>query len=140
MMPDERDQLLTLFHAPTRWTQHVEAMDQRGEPVRYDSAGAVAWDLTGAICHLFGWRRGLALFEQLDRHAHGKRAAVGWPPRDTALDAFSRLQALNDGDETTFADVRQLIETMPVWRGGRTAGAEGAAVPGAPFEGNEQME
>ncbi|MCA9245066.1 MAG: hypothetical protein KDA32_14000, partial [Phycisphaerales bacterium] len=70
-MPEEREQLLQLLNAPSRWTQHMEAQDERGAPALYDSDDAVAWDLTGALCRLFGWRRGLALFEQIDRHAHG---------------------------------------------------------------------
>lgn len=119
MMPDEKTRLLELLAHSGRWCQGVEAHDAQGDAVTYDDERAVAWDITGALCRLFGWERSRVLFEQLDRHVHGKRNTLGWPPRNVALDAMAALQEFNDRSETTFDLLRERIESMPVWHGNR---------------------
>jgi len=126
MMPEEKDQLLALLDHEDRWCREAEAQDADGEGVRFDDEAAVAWDITGALCRLFGWPRACVLFGQFDRHIHGRRTAWSWPPRDLELDAMAALQEFNDRAETTFEVMREQIGTMPVWHGGlRTAGAVG---------------
>ncbi len=118
MMPDEREAILALFAREENWCQSAEAKNQRGEPVRYDDPSAVAWDLTGALCRLFGWRRACELFCQLDRHLHGRRFASwqrqGQTPEIAAMVA---IQEFNDREDTTFETVVAQIETLTVWRG-----------------------
>ena len=75
MMPDEKAQLLALLEDERRWCRDAEARDADGNSVSFHDATAVAWDITGALCRLFGWRRACELFRQLDRHIHGKRGA-----------------------------------------------------------------
>lgn len=115
MMPEEKEQLLALFDHECRWCQGAEARDAQGEAVRYDDASATAWDITGALCRLFGWRRACELFQQLDRHINGKRMVPGGPQREAEMDSMAALQDFNDGSETTFNLVRDRIETMPVY-------------------------
>lgn len=125
MMPEEKEQLLALLESEAQWARDAEARAADGQPVQYDDPAAVSWDLTGALCHLFGWHRACVLFAQLDRHIHGKRFAYGWPARDPSLDAMAALQAFNDSDATTFNVLREHLAAMPAWHG---AGRGGAAV------------
>ncbi|MCO6435505.1 MAG: hypothetical protein J5J06_00265 [Phycisphaerae bacterium] len=118
MMHDEKEQLLTLFASPGAWCRNAEAVDVNGEHVAYDNAMAVAWDLSGAMCHLFGWQRAFVLFDQCDRHIHGKRETYGWPVPDEELRAMISLQEFNDRDDTTLEVIRGQIESMPIWRNG----------------------
>jgi len=115
MMPDEKAQVLALFEDAGRWCRNAEALDANGDAVHYDDDAAVAWDVTGGLCWLFGWQRACVLFEQLDRHIHGKRPVRGWPANDPELDAMVSLQAFNDQHDTTFEIVRERLESMPVW-------------------------
>jgi len=125
MMPDEKERLLALFDTEARWCRGAEAANTTGRAVSYDDGDAVAWDLTGALCVLFGWPRACVLFGQLDRHLHGRRAPLSWPARSSEMDAMSALQEFNDRPETTFETLRARLEAVPVWRA--TAGAvEGA--------------
>jgi hypothetical protein len=117
MMPEEKQQLLGLLDFEHRWCRDAEAHDANGNAVRYDDAAAVAWDITGALCRLFGWRRACELFGQLDRHINGKRVVTHWPVRDAEIDAMAALQEFNDRADTTFKIVREQLETMPVWHG-----------------------
>lgn len=119
MTTEEKTQLLELLAHEGCWCRDAEATNAQGHPVRYDDPSAVAWDLTGALCRLFGWPRACVLFCQLDRHIHGKRYVPSWPVRDIEMDAMASLQQYNDGQEIPFAKVREQIATMPVWvRGG----------------------
>ena len=92
----------------------------------YDDDAAVAWDITGALCRLFGWQRACVLFGQMERHIVGKRRTVGWPKRDTGIDAMKALQDFNDRADTTFDMLHERIEAMPVWNSGNRA--DGSAV------------
>ena len=119
MMPDEKEQLLALLEHEGTWCCNAEAHDVNGDAVRYDDAAAVAWDITGALCRLFGWQRARVLFGQLDRHIHGRRMLSRWPARDTELDAMVALQDYNDRADTTFEMIRKRLETMPERHGDR---------------------
>jgi len=117
MMPDEKERLLALLDHERRWCRGAEAHDANSDSVRYDDVAAVAWDVTGALCRLFGWQRACVLFGQLDRHINGKRVAIGWPAPDAEMDAMCALQDFNDRVDMTFEVMRERIETMPVWQG-----------------------
>jgi hypothetical protein len=124
MMPDEKEQLLALLDHAGKWCRNAEALDADANDVVYDDEAAVAWDITGALCRLFGWQRACVLFGQLDRHIHGKRMRFGWPRCDEEMNAMAAFQEFNDRCETTFGLLRERIETMPVWQGNsRESGA-----------------
>jgi len=130
MMAKEKEQLLALLDRERRWCREAEARDANGEAVHYGDDEAVAWDVTGALCRLFGLQRACVLFGQLDRHINGKRVAVGWPPRDAEMVAMGALQEFNDRFDVTFDVMRVQLETMPVWtwnprRGGAAPENEG---------------
>ena len=117
MMPQEKDRLLALLARDTAWCRNSEALDASGNAVHFDDPSAVAWDITGAMCLLFGWQRATILFAQLLRHMVGKRQTYAWPKRDAAIDAMVRLQEFNDAPDTSFEELRGHIESMVVWRG-----------------------
>ena len=117
MMPEEKEQLLALFDDDHKWCRDAEAHDANGDAVRYDEASAVAWDITGALCRLFGWRRACQLFTQLDRHINGAGAVARRPVRHAEIASMVALQAFNDRLETTFEMICGQLETMPVWHG-----------------------
>jgi hypothetical protein len=125
MMAEEKAEVLVLFEHADRWCRDAEAHDANGEAVHYDDESAVAWDITGGLCRLFGWQRACVLFGQVDRHIHGKRPVSGWPARDPELDAMVSLQAFNDREDTTFEMVRERLESMPVWHRGPELNAVG---------------
>lgn len=127
MMPEEKQRLLELLDHKSRWCQHVEAQDAQGNPVHCDDESAACWDVTGAVFRLFGWGRAAALYTQLDRHIHGKRRAIRWPPQSVELSAMVALQAFNDRADTTFEIVRSRLETAPVWTAEKRG--NGAALP-----------
>lgn len=114
MLIKEKEKILAFFTDPQRWCRNAEARDETGEAVRYDHPSAVAWDMTGLMCLLFGWRRARELFCQLDRHIHGARR-VEWPWADTAITSMVALQERNDENDTTFDMVIKWLQTMPVW-------------------------
>lgn len=116
MMADEKIRLLALLMHPVDWCQGAEARDRHERSVRFDDADAVAWDVTGGLCRLFGWPRACLLFEQIERHLGVRRRFSGNWMACPSIDAMRVLQDFNDRPDTTFADVRGLLETMPVWR------------------------
>jgi len=117
MMPDEKSELLTLLSGHGTWCRDAEARDANGEPVQYDDPSAVAWDLTGALCRLFGWKRACTLFGQLDRGIHGKRRSFGWPAPDSEMEAMRALQNYNDRTGMTLEMIRDYVESIPTWKG-----------------------
>ncbi|MCB9853422.1 MAG: hypothetical protein H6819_10035 [Phycisphaerales bacterium] len=117
MTQDERQALLDLLDEESRWCRDFEARNVNGQSTCFDSDDAVAWDLTGAICRLFGWERACALFGQFDRHINGKHTPV-LLSRDNGIGAMVSLQTFNDNPETTYADVRNCIDSMPIWSSG----------------------
>lgn len=120
MTQQEKDRLLALLSSQRTWCQEVEARDRRGQAVRYNDASAVAWDLTGAVCHLFGWDRALELFAQLGRHVMGRRPPVGrhsGHPRDPQMASMAALQDFNDRPTTNYETIRGHLAAMPVHHG-----------------------
>ncbi len=113
MTRNEKDRLLSLFLLPTSWCKEMEACDSSGEPVHYDDPSAVAWDLTGGTCFLFGWDRARQLFPQLERHVlNGRRSALA---PNAAIASMVALQEFNDRAETTHSMLAERIRTIPVW-------------------------
>ena len=116
MLPDEKNRLLALFENDRRWCRDAEARDTYGNPVKFHDPLATAWDITGAICCLFGWKRACTLFGQLERHIHKKKRLRGLK-RDAAIESMVTLQAYNDCPETAFEVICALLKTMPVRSG-----------------------
>lgn len=116
MMPAEKEELLALFDHESRWCQDAEARDSGGSPVPFDDAAAVAWDITGALCRLFGWQRARALFGQLERHVKGTKRPH-WYNRSPEIEAMVGLQEYNDRADTTFDLMLGQLGTMPIWHG-----------------------
>jgi hypothetical protein len=109
----EQDRFASFFDDARRWCQAAEARDDRGEPVAFSDQTAVAWDVAGALCRLFGWARAAELFPALARHVprlrqHERGGGAG------AIDALVALQNWNDDPQTTHADVAALIRMLPV--------------------------
>lgn len=114
MLPIEKHNLLCLFADERRWCQQAEARNEVGEAVRYDDPSAIAWDITGGMCKLFGWRRALALFSQLDRHVHNVKRDRCWGA-NPEIASMVAIQNHNDEDGTTYEMIIEWLETMPVW-------------------------
>jgi hypothetical protein len=112
MMQDEKDKLLTLFENESKWCQHVEARDKRGNPVHYSDESAVAWDMVGGLCILFGWERACELFVQVERRITGVKQGHGL--RDPQMAAMASLQDFNDKRGTTYDLVMTRLREMPV--------------------------
>jgi len=126
MMPDEKAQLLALLERESSWCRDAEARDSDGRAVHFDDNTAVAWDITGALCRLFGWQRACELFRQLERHILGKPKAAGWPVPDPSIGAMKSLQEFNDHADTTLEMIREAIEKVPAWHGQRPADVSAA--------------
>jgi len=116
MMPREQEQLLALLAPEQHWCRDAEARDELGNPVSFDDTSATAWDLTGALCALFGWKRACELFRQLDRHIFGRKRFHSYH-QDCEMNALAALQIYNDDRATTYEMVVAKLRTMPVWRG-----------------------
>jgi hypothetical protein len=113
MTQDEKDSLVSMLSLPAHWCKEAEARDRSGDAVHFDDPAAVAWDLTGAVCFLFGWERAQELFVQLERHvAGGKRSAQAPNP---SISSMVALQEFNDSTETTHDLLLERIRTVPVW-------------------------
>jgi hypothetical protein len=118
MSPDEKEKLLELLHDERRWCKDAEARDQHGNAVRYDDVAAVAWDLTGATCLLFGWPRACELFRQLDRHITGRKRKH-YLRQNLDIASMAALQDFNDLGGTTYDAIATRLNSMPVRRGNR---------------------
>lgn len=135
MLPDEKNRLLTLFESGRCWCQDAEARDAYGNPVKFHDPLASAWDITGAMCCLFGWRRACTLFGQLERHIYGRRRVHRFR-RNAPIESMVTLQVYNDHRVTAFEGILALLETIPVWTGvlrptnaSARLGANGRSVP-----------
>ena len=115
MMSNEKTQLLSLFSEEGRWCQGAEAVDRDGNPVRLSDETAVAWDIVGGVCHLFGWQRARKLFVQLQRHICGRQKTHY--NRDEEMAAMAALLDFNDASETSYEKVVATFEELPVWQG-----------------------
>lgn len=113
MTAQEKDRLLALLQDSRHWCQSAEARRADGQPVTYSDPEAAAWDLTGAACHLFGWRRACELFVQIERRSHpgaGARLVGG----DAAITAMIRLQSWNDDPQTAHPELLAALARLPV--------------------------
>ncbi len=117
MMPEEKEQRLALLDHQRRLSRDAEGRDADRDAVQHDEDAAVAWDVTGALCGLLGWRRACVLFGKLDPHVNGRPVAIGRPTGDAEMHATGALRVFNDKVDVTFETVRERIETMPVWHG-----------------------
>ncbi|MHC5112087.1 MAG: hypothetical protein ACYTHJ_19670 [Planctomycetota bacterium] len=117
MFPVEKVKLVGLFATDANWCQGAEARDANGDAVKFDDPMAIAWDITGALCLLFGWTRARTLFGQFERHVNKTRRVPGFN-RDAAVESMVLLQAYYDRPDATFERFRGDLETMPVWEGG----------------------
>jgi hypothetical protein len=112
MNPDEKEQLVALLRDAQHWCQGAEARDAHGQEVVYSDADAAAWDLTGAVCRLFGWDRARALFVYIDQQLHGGDTDPA--PEDSGIAAMVALQTWNDDVHTTHAELLARLESLPV--------------------------
>ena len=113
MMLDEKERLLALFDDESRWCQNSEARNESGEAISYTDETAVAWDIVGGMCHLFGWRRACQLFGQMHRHIGGPQRILHGQSEDMV--AMAALLDFNDAHDTTYEKVVAMIRGMPVW-------------------------
>ena len=112
MTSQEKDQLLALLLDVRHWCQAAEARRADGQPVSYSDPEATAWDLTGAVCHLFGWRRACELFIQIDRRLHPRpRAALAG---DAAITAMVGLQSWNDDPQRSHPELLAVLGQLPI--------------------------
>ncbi len=116
MIANEKDKLLAFFDSDGRWCQNAEARDAHGSPVKFHDPLAAAWDITGALCYLFGWNRAYALFGSFERHIHKRKRRHAFN-RDSAIESMLALQSFNDRSDTSFEVIHYLLQTMPVWTG-----------------------
>ncbi|MGB0715978.1 MAG: hypothetical protein ACPGXK_08870 [Phycisphaerae bacterium] len=114
MKSNEKAELLAFLDDAARWCRDAEARNSAGDAVHFDDEGAVAWDITGAVCRLFGWDRSQAIFEHMGRHM--LEAAVTSPFTNDApgIDAMRALQDFNDHTDTNYETMRTRIENIPV--------------------------
>lgn len=125
MTRTEKESLLSTFSLPARWCKDMEACDDQGEAVAYNHPTAVAWDLTGGLCRLFGWDRALELFPQLARSMLGMRSVARRSGFEVAC--MVALQEFNDHPETTHGLLLARLHSLPVWSGGPTRKPPAAA-------------
>lgn len=112
MSPEEKERLLALFDHESRWCREAEARDSEGESVHYDSDVAVAWDLVGALCRLFGWARATELFGQVSRHLL-KRLRHS-PRLSSPISAMATLVDFNDDPQLDFSILLAKLQGLPV--------------------------
>lgn len=98
MQPAEMSKLIGRLSTPDKWCQHAEARDSAGNPVQYNDAAAVAWDLVGGICCTFGWERACGIFNELSDQVGAEAADA----QKRAIAAMIALQDFNDDPQTTY--------------------------------------
>ncbi len=116
MTQQEKDKLLALFETEARWCQQVEARDDRGRPVHYSDKKAVAWDVVGGMCLLFGWERASKLFGPVARHITGLQRYLAYANWEMA--AMGALQDFNDQRDTTYVKIVSSLRSLTVHRRG----------------------
>ena len=120
MMQHEKDGLITLLSSRERWCRDAEARDRRGQAVHFDDPAAVAWDLTGALCLLFGWARAIQLFPQLERHLTGRNRSSDRPRLQLANEpqiiSMVAIQEYNDLSDNTYEMMLDRLQTLTVYR------------------------
>lgn len=120
MMKHEKERILEHLRARERWCRNAEARDRNGRAVHFDDPAATAWDLTGAICLLFGWPRALELFPQIDRHLNGRKRPGKRPhclqSSDPQIVSMVAVQEYNDQTDVTHEAIIAQLEAMPVYQ------------------------
>jgi hypothetical protein len=114
MYIDERDRLVELLASANRWCRGAEARTAGGSPVRYSDPDAAAWDLTGALCRLFGWQRACILFGQIDKHLRRYRS-LHWRVHDEHIESMRGLQEMNDDPGTDHQWLIQRLGSIPAF-------------------------
>lgn len=114
MRSDELNELLKLFATSDHWCQGAEAKTVKGAPVKYSDPDAVAWDLTGALCFLFGWERACILFCQVDKHLLRDRS-LRWRVHDVQVESMLALQEMNDCPSTSYESLIKRLKAMRVF-------------------------
>jgi hypothetical protein len=107
----EKQELLELFSIPANWCQETEARNWEGNSVRYDDPSAVAWDLTGGTCRLFGWDRAIELFPQMERHITGRKHAA--EVANPGIASMVNLQEFNDSSDTSYDVLLLRLQSLP---------------------------
>ena len=115
MTQDEKDRLLDLLDNETKWCQEADARDGQGDPVHYDGETAVAWDIVGGMCRLFGWDRSCELFATVAQHVAGPRPEH--PHQDQGMRAMAAVQDFNDDPNTTYESVIAKLRDIPTSQG-----------------------
>jgi hypothetical protein len=111
MTQREKQELLDLFSMAANWCQETEARNWQGESVRYDDPSAVAWDLTGGVCHLFGWERATELFPLMERHVTGRKPDEH--ATNPGIASMIGLQEFNDSSDTSFEILLLRLQSVP---------------------------
>ena len=137
MLPIEKQDLLSLFADRRRWCQQAEARDAQGNPIRFSASAAVSWDITGALCRLFGWSRACILFGQLERHLLGGKHPYRYN-RVPEIDSMVALQVFNDQTDMTFETLLSRLASIPVWRG-RSRRTDNLEQPVSQSSGNDRI-
>jgi hypothetical protein len=134
MMSEEKQELLALLSDPHHWYQSAEARGADGQAVNHSDPEATAWDLTGAVCPLIGWRRACELFVQIERRLHPPHPA-GLDGGDAAISAMIGLQSWNDDPQTSHPQLLTAMARVPVsHRPGNGKQLSATALHGAPDE------
>jgi len=125
MTEQEKQELLSLFAIPANWCQEMEARNWEGHSVRYDDPSAVAWDLTGGVCHLFGWDRATELFPLMERHVVGHK--VDRQVANPGIASMINLQEFNDRSDTSFEILLLRLASIPAKSDAACQNVAGAA-------------
>lgn len=115
MKLEEKRTLLRIFSNEQSWCKHAEARDRRGNPVKYDDASAVSWDLVGGMCHAFGWKRASQLFAEMWNFDNAPSRRY-WTRQDKAYMAMAKMMDFNDHAETSFLNIVARIKDIKPWR------------------------
>jgi len=103
-----------LFRSGTCRCPNAEARDASDGPVKFHDPLATAWDITGASCRLFGWKRASTLSGQFERHLHKRKRHPDFN-RDATVESMLTVHACNDAPGTTFNGHLTMLMAIPVW-------------------------
>jgi hypothetical protein len=111
----KKETLLDLLCDERRRCKGAEARGQHGNAVRYDDVTAVAWDLTGATCSLFGWQRARVLLYRFDGLITGRQREYRFG-QNSGIAALAALQDFNELGATTYDEISAGLSRMPARR------------------------
>lgn len=136
MTQDEKDRLLDLLDNEAKWCREADARDDQGNPVHYGDEAAVAWDIVGGMCRLFGWDRSCELFVVVAGNVAGARP--GDPDQDQGMRAMAAVQDFNDDPDTTYESVITKLRDIPISQGSPSPAALPPDEPPAVEQGMPQ--